>query len=148
MREAMDTAYIGRNRDAASRLAELVARLSTSDLLASLGGDWTVKAALAHLAFWDRYAAALLDTWAAEGFQPISASADHINAAALPGWLALTEEYVRREVIAAAEAVDQRVAALTPELAQAISDGGRARMLDSSRHRQEHVNQIVAAISA
>jgi hypothetical protein len=141
----MDTAYIGRNRDAASRLAELVARLSTSHLLTSLGDDWTVKAALAHLAFWDRYAAALLDTWTAEGFQPVSASADHINAAALPGWLELTEEYVRREVVAAAEAVDRRAASLTPELALAISDGGRARMLDRSRHRQEHIDQILAA---
>jgi hypothetical protein len=143
----MDTAYIGRNRDAASRLAELVARLSTSDLLTSLGDGWTVKAGLAHLAFWDRYAAALLDTWAAEGFQPVLASADHINAAALPAWLELPEEYVRREVVAAAEAVDQRVAALTPELALVISDGGRARMLDRSRHRQEHVDQIVSAMS-
>jgi hypothetical protein len=140
----MDTSYIGRNQDAAGRLAELVARLSTSDLLTSLGGGWTVKAALAHLAFWDRYAAALVDSWATDGFQPVSASADHINAAALPGWLELPEDYVRREVVAAAEAVDQRVAALSPELAQTIANGGRARMLDRSRHRQEHVDQIVA----
>ena len=55
---------------------------------------------------------------------------------------------MRREVVAAAEAVDQRVAALSPELAQTIADGGRARMLDRSRHRQEHVDQIVATTSA
>jgi hypothetical protein len=144
----MDTAYIGRNQDAARRLAELVARLSTADLMTPLDGGWTIKAGLAHLAFWDRYAAALLDSWAAGGFQPISASADHVNAAGLPGWLELPEEYVRREVVAAAEAVDQRIAALSPELAQAIVDGGRARMLDRSRHRQEHVDQIHAAIGS
>jgi uncharacterized damage-inducible protein DinB len=143
----MDTAYIGRNQDAARRLAELVARLSTSDLLTALSGGWTVKAALAHLAFWDRYAAALLERWAAEGFRPVASSPDHVNAAALPGWLELPEEYVRREVVAAAEAVDQRVAAVTPALAQAIADGGRARMLDRSRHRQEHIDQILAAIN-
>jgi hypothetical protein len=141
----MDTAYIGRNQDAARQLADVVAQLSTTDLMTSLDGGWTVKAALAHLAFWDRYAAALLESWAAAGFQPVAASADHINAAALPGWLELPEQYVRREVVAAAEAVDRRVAALTPELAQAITDGGRARMLDRSRHRQEHVAQIRAA---
>jgi hypothetical protein len=143
----MGTAYIGRNRDAARRLAELVAQLSTTDLLTTLDGGWTVKAALAHLAFWDRYAAAVLDSWAAAGFQPVASSPDHVNAAALPGWLELQEEYVRRDVVAAAEAVDQRVAALSPELAQAIADGGRARMLDRSRHRQEHVDQILTAIS-
>src|SRR5215203_2677787 len=135
-RETMDSAYIGRNQDAARRIAELVARLSTTDLLTALGGGWTVKAALAHLAFWDRYAAALLESWAAEGFQPVSSSPDHLNAAALPGWLVLPEEYVRREVVAAAEAVDQRIAALSPELAQAIADGGRANILNRNRHRQ------------
>lgn len=143
----MDTAYIGRNQDATRRLAELVARLSTADLMTDLGGGWTIKAGLAHLAFWDRFAAAMLESWAAEGFQPVAFNADHINAAGLPGWLELPEEYVRREVIAAAEAVDQRIAALPPELAQAIADG-RPRTLDRTRHRQEHVDQILAAIGS
>jgi hypothetical protein len=142
----MDTSYVERNQAASRRLAELVARLTEQDLRASLGDGWTVKAALAHLAFWDRYSAGLLDGWSASGFQAVATSADHVNAAAVGDWLALPDEHVRREVVAAAEAIDRRIAALTPELADAIAAGGRARTLDRSRHRAEHLDQIVAAL--
>ncbi len=143
----MDTGYIQRNQAASRRLSELVARLTDQDLQASLGDDgWTVKAALAHLAFWDRYSAGLLDGWSASGFQAVATSADHVNAAAVGDWLALPGDHVRREVIAAAEAIDRKIEALTSELAEAIAAGGRARTLDRSRHRTEHMDQIVAAL--
>jgi hypothetical protein len=142
----MDTSYLERSRAETRRLAELVARLSALDLQASLGDGWTVKAALAHLAFWDRYAVAVLDGWIAAGFQPVAASPDHINAASLPGWLELPAEHVLREVVAAAEAADQRVASVTPALAEAMIAGGRGRMLDRSVHRHEHISHIEAAV--
>ena len=142
----MDTSYVERNRAASQRLAELVARLRAQDLQAPLGEGWTVKAALAHLAFWDRYSAGMLDGWAANGFQPVPGSADHVNAAAVGDWLALPDEHVTRVVVAAAEAIDRRIAALAPELVEAIATGGRARSLDRSRHRTEHLDQIVAAL--
>jgi hypothetical protein len=142
----MDAEHVERNRAATRRLAELVDRLSEHDIQTSLGDGWTVKAALAHLAFWDRYAAGLFDGWAARGFEAVAASADPINAAALSDWLALPEAHVRRAVVAAAEAADQRVEAIASELAAAIEAGGRGRMLDRSRHRTEHLDQIEAAI--
>jgi predicted benzoate:H+ symporter BenE len=142
----MDTSYVGRNQAESRRLAELVARLTEQDLQTSLGDGWTVKAALAHLAFWDRYSAGLLDGWSASGFQPVATSADHVNAAAVGDWLALPAEHVRREVVAAAEAIDRRIEAVPPELAAAIVAGGRSRTLDRSPHRTEHVDQIVAAL--
>jgi hypothetical protein len=142
----MDTSYVERNQAALQRLKELVARLTDQDLQASLGDGWTVKAALAHLAFWDRYSAGLLDGWSAGGFQPVATNADHVNAAAVGDWLALPAEHVKREVVAAAEAINRRIAALTPELVSAIVAGGRSRTLDRSPHRTEHVDQIVAAI--
>jgi hypothetical protein len=142
----MDTSYVERNQAASRRLAELVARLTEHDLQASLGDGWTVKAALAHLAFWDRYAAGVLDGWSASGFQAVAISADHVNAAAVGDWLALPDEHVRREVIAAVEAIDRRIEALIPELVSAIVAGGRSRTLDRSRHRTEHMDQIVAAL--
>lgn len=143
----MDSGYVERNRAASQRLAELVAGLSEDDLQTPLDGGWTVKAALAHLAFWDRYSAGLLDGWAASGFQPVASSPDPVNAAALGDWLVLPEEHVRRAVVAAAEAIDRRIEALSPELVEAIVAGGRARTLDRSRHRTEHLDQIVAALS-
>ena len=142
----MDTGYVERNQAASRRLSELVDRLTEHDLQASLGDGWTVKAALAHLAFWDRYAAGLMDGWSASGYQTVPASADHVNAAAIDDWLALPDEYVRRAVVEAAAALDRRIEAITPELAEAIAAGGRARSLDRSRHRTEHLDQIVAAL--
>jgi hypothetical protein len=142
----MEAGYLQGNRAASARLAGLVDRLSEADLQVSLGAGWTVKAALAHLAFWDRYAAGVLGGWATNGFQAVAASADPVNAAALADWLALPSEHVRREVVAAAEAANRAVEAVTPELAAAIEAGGRGRMLDRSRHRNEHADQIGAAI--
>jgi hypothetical protein len=142
----MDTGYIERNRAASQRLAELVAGLSEYDLQTSLDGGWTVKAALAHLAFWDRYSAGLLAGWAASGFQSVASSPDPVNAAAVGDWLVLPEEHVRREVVAAAETIDRRIESLSPELVEAIAAGGRARTLDRSRHRTEHLDQIAAAL--
>jgi len=142
----MDTDYVERNRAATHRLAELVARLTDQDLQSAIGDGWTVKAALAHLAFWDRYSTGLLDEWSASGFQAVASSADHVNAAAVGDWLALPGEHVRREVVAAAEAIDRRIESLTPDLAEAIAAGGRARTLDRTRHRTEHLDQIVAVL--
>src|SRR5215207_3685668 len=85
----MDTGYVERNQAASRRIAELVARLTERDLQASIGEGWTVKGALAHLAFWDRYSAGLLDGWAANGFQAVTNNPDPVNAAAVGDWLAL-----------------------------------------------------------
>ncbi len=142
----MDTSHLSRNQAATRRLTELAARLTEEDLGRSLGGGWTIKAALAHLAFWDRFATALLDDWSVRGFQPVAASPDHINAAALADWLALDPEQVRREAVAAAQAIDQRVEAVSPDLAEAMVAGGRGRMLDRSVHRGAHCDQIEEAL--
>src|SRR5262249_28405316 len=107
----MDAGYLQGNQAALARVAQLVEQLSEADLQVSLGEGWTVKAALAHLAFWDRFAAGLFHGWVADGFQPVAASADPINAAALADWLALPADHVRREVVAAAEAANRAVEA-------------------------------------
>ncbi len=131
----MDGGCGSRNDTARQRLSETVARLAADDLDRSLGDGWTVKAALAHMAFWDRFAQALIDRWDREGYQQTALDPDPINEAGLPNWLALSPEHVERDVIAAADAVDCRVAAVSPELAAAIVAGGRERVLDRTRHR-------------
>ena len=74
----MQMSIVERNQAASARLVELAARLTEEDLGRDLGGGWTVQAALAHLAFWDRYAVAVLDGWVANGFQPVVTSVDHV----------------------------------------------------------------------
>jgi hypothetical protein len=144
----MDTSYNERNQAETGRLASLAARLTAEDLDRSLGDGWTVKAALAHLAFWDRYAVAVLDGWAESGFQPVTTSVEHINAAALVGWLALPSAQVLREVVAAATAADLAAAAVSPELAAAIEAGGRARIFQRSLPRAAHLEQIASVLGA
>ena len=47
-------AFAESNRRQAERLRKLVARLDASMLAVRLPNGWTVAAALAHIAFWDR----------------------------------------------------------------------------------------------
>ena len=47
-------ADLKQNATAFAHLRHVLERLSTEDLQRSLGGNWTVTTALAHLAFWDR----------------------------------------------------------------------------------------------
>jgi Mycothiol maleylpyruvate isomerase N-terminal domain len=142
----VDSDYASRNDATRQRLAEAVDRLSAVDLDRSLGDGWTVKAALAHLAFWDRLALGLLDRWQRDGFAAVTTDPEAINTAALTDWLALSHEQVRKQVVAGAEALDQRIAGLNPELVEAIKAGGSERTLDRSRHRNEHLDQIGRAL--
>ena len=142
----MDSGYVARNDQARRRLSETLAGVSADDLDRSLGEDWTVKAALAHIAFWDRYALALIQRWDREGFSDVAVDAGPVNDAALVDWLALPADEARRAVVAAAEALDERIAGISAELAAAIVAGGRKRILDRSRHRTEHLDQIERAL--
>jgi hypothetical protein len=139
----MDRAYVRRNEQTRERLHALVGRLKPDDLDRSIGDGWTVKAALAHLAFWDRYAVALIDQWSVSGFKVDEGfSSDIPNHAGLADWLAASPDYARATVIAAAQLADQRAADTPPSLADAIVRGGMPRVLDRSVHRIEHLDQI------
>ena len=143
----MDRSYIERNDAARARLRDLTAQLTPEHLDHPIGDGWTVKSALAHLAWWDRYAVALLDWWTAEGFRESAINADHINRAAADDWLALDPAHVLREVVAAAEAMDARITRVPDSLAGAIAAGGRGRILDRSIHRSAHVDEIERALN-
>src|SRR5882672_2875973 len=58
---SVDRSYIARNETERTRLRALVARLSDTDLARPLPAGWTVAGVLAHLAFWDQRALALLE---------------------------------------------------------------------------------------
>src|SRR5215468_7641690 len=86
----MDQAsVIADNRRELTRLKELLASLKEDQFGISLGGGWTVGAALGHLAFWDQRAIVLLERWEKEGVGASGADSDALNRAILPFWLAL-----------------------------------------------------------
>ncbi|MGH2530707.1 MAG: DinB family protein [Thermomicrobiales bacterium] len=138
----MDRSMIEGNAAAQERLRALIARLSDDDLRRDLGDGWTVAAALAHIAFWDRRAAVLLERWARAGLAPSPADADAINDAMLPQWLAIPPRAAAEDALAAAAAVDQRLAALSDDLARSIREQRAQVQLDRSLHRIEHVDEI------
>ncbi|MBI4321071.1 MAG: maleylpyruvate isomerase N-terminal domain-containing protein [Chloroflexi bacterium] len=146
----MEDAHIARNEAARALLCALAARLSASDLEQPLGHGWTVAAALAHLAFWDRRVLALLEEVeqgahpAAVGFD--AADFDAVNDAELEKWVAMPPQEAVREALAAAEAVDRKIADFSPGLVATILTTGRPRLIDRSIHRQEHFAEIEQAI--
>jgi hypothetical protein len=140
--------YRTRNEAATTRLRELVQRLTDADLDRPLGGGWTVKAALLHMAFWDRFAGAALVRWARSGFTPSDeGDGSFINTAGLPDWLAAPSEYARAAVVAAAAATDHIAASLADPLCDAIEAGGEAWALNRHVHRTEHIEQIERALA-
>lgn len=100
---------------------------------------------LAHLAWWDRVALGRWDDLIRSEVPP-SHIADPINDKMLQQWRAVPPEEAVREALAAAEAVDARIASAPADLVARV---GREwpRMLDRSLHRNEHLDEIDRAVS-
>ena len=144
----MAAEFAARNDESRGPLEALVARLTDGDLDRALGEGWTVKGALAHLAWWDRYAVFMLDQWEREGFRYDEAFfSDLPNLASLPEQVALPAAYVLDEVVRAARAADRRVGDVSDAVIDAATAGGMPRAFDRSVHRDEHVEQIEQALS-
>ena len=147
----MDSSFVARNDQERQRLHQLVGRLSEAELATPLDAEWVVGVALAHLAFWDRCAMVLLESWEQRGFHPAEwFDSLEINDAALPGWRLIPARDVLREVLAAADDADARAARaiqLPQHLIDAIQGGGRWDLLDRSVHRKEHLDQIERALA-
>ncbi len=140
--------YVARNAESRERLRAVVSRLSEADYGRPIGHGWTVGAALAHIAYWDGVSRDRLLGWeqaGPAGIRPPRLFADSVNDEMLPIWLAATPSAVAAEVITAAEAVDEVVARLSPELVEAIR-AVSPRSLDRSLHRDDHLDEVDRAL--
>jgi hypothetical protein len=145
---AADRSFVEKNRAELARLKALLGRLSDADLARPLGEGWTVSAALAHLAFWDRRALFLLERWEKEGYADSPYDSPALNEASLPLWLAIPPRTVLRIALETAEAVDRRVETVAPELIEQIIAGGLTVNPVRAEHRREHIEQIEQALQA
>jgi hypothetical protein len=137
-------AHVAHSAASRERLRQLLARLSDEQLAIELHDGWTVSGSLAHLAFWDRFVLARWNHYDREGAmltlpEPL---VDLVNAAALPQWLAIAPRAAAGMALAAAEEVDQRISHLSPAAVEAALQSGRSAMIDRSRHRNAHLDQI------
>jgi len=143
---SVDRSYIARNDTERTRLRALVARLSDTDLARPMPAGWTVAGVLAHLAFWDQRALALLErdlpskSAAAPGLR--DEDVDWINDAAKPLCLALAPRRAADLAVAIAEEVDRKVAALSEDFITRNAAAGGPVNLDRAEHRREHLREI------
>jgi hypothetical protein len=141
-----DRSYVNENRKELDRLRALVARLSDADLSRPMPAGWTVAGVLGHLAVWDQRIAVLLDRWGADGRGPRptydEAAVDWINDATKPLCLGLAPREAARIAVAAAEAADRKVAALSDALLAANAAAGGPIGVRRAEHRREHLDEI------
>lgn len=140
--------YVTDNRLACERLEHLIAAMSDADLQRPLSAEWTIAAALVHLAFWDCRQLALLKRWQANGVSPAPSDVESINAGVSALALAVPPRAAANLAVSAAEAIDAEVQKLTPELAAAIESAGFRTMLRRSLHRNAHLDDIERALAA
>lgn len=139
----MDVDYKALNKRERQRLEEIVRTVSVEQLSLPVSDGWTVAAALAHCAFWDRYALLQWETWEREGFKPLPVDVEALNSACLPQWQAIRPEAAAGQALAAAEAVDTKVEGLDPEFVENfLAQKYGLWRLHTYEHRGEHLDEI------
>lgn len=142
----MERPYTFTNTAERKRLCDLVARLTDDQLKCATAEGWTVSALLAHLAFWDQRALALLYRWKHSGVGASPIDIDAVNDATLPLCLALPPRTAAELAISSATAIDDEIEHLTPELIADIEQLGGKFRFDRAEHRREHLDQIEALL--
>ncbi len=141
-----DTNNVADNTAARERLRQLLARLSDADLERPVGDGWSVAGALVHLAFWDTRQLALLRKWQQLGVEPAPSDSDTINVAVQALSTAIPPRAAAELALAAANAVDDEVAQIAPDMAARIDAIGYGYVLRRSIHREDHIDQIERAL--
>lgn len=142
--EAADS-IAGSNAAERQRLRDLVAGLGEEDFQRDLQRGWTVGAALAHIAFWDRRISVLIDRWLRDGLTPSEVDLDVINDALLPQWRLVPAREAAQDLLAAMEEMDRKVEALPAELVTEIVTRKLAN-LDRGNHRRGHRQEILRSL--
>ncbi|HJX07749.1 MAG TPA: DinB family protein [Actinomycetota bacterium] len=141
--------FVEDNAEELQRLRDVVGRLTDEQLLSPVNEDWTVAAALGHVAFWDARALYL-----AERFDPATGFPDDVGEPENVDWIndstrslihAIDPRRVADLTVATAEEIDARVAELPadklwPNDPDSPLNGRRAS------HRGEHLDEIEAAL--
>lgn len=134
--------YSEENRKQRQRLLALLERLSDAQLAAELPNGWRVADALAHLAFWDRYALHALQEWQHSGFKMPGENWVVINAVVESMSRTIPFSALRAWVRESAEQCDHCVEQLPETLVKAIEAGKKENFLFRATHRRHHLDQI------
>ena len=129
------------------RLREVIARAGQGGLHQVVHDELDHRGQVAHLAYWDRFALAVLERWIrGEEYFTDELPAfydDALNDSLLAESLALPPSAAARLAEAAADRIDGRLRSLPGEVAdRLLTDGDAARLLRRHRHRAEHLDEI------
>ena len=141
----MDKQYVDENNKERERMIKLVNEITDKELkLVIYKEGWTIAVALAHLAFWDKYAQALLKKWKNSGISASHHEWDNINDALLPLALKIPPRAAAELAISAANAADSEAEQSTLEFVKAIESLNEPYRLKRSMHRKTHLDEIEA----
>jgi hypothetical protein len=138
----MDRPFVIENARERKRLQILVAGLTEEDLAYSMGTNWTVAIALAHLATWDQRAFVLMRKWKEEGVSPNPLDIDVFNETLHPLWSALPPRIAADLALSASEAIDKELENAPDWLIKDIEKLGETYRLHRSEHRELHLDEI------
>jgi hypothetical protein len=145
MEAYMERQFIIDNKKERDRLKKMVARLTDEELrLVIYKEGWTIAAVLAHLAFWDNYALALLKRWKTDGVSPSPHEWDNINDALFPLTLEIPPRIAAQSAVSSADATDNEVRKSTVKFIKSVEKLNEPYRLNRSIHRKAHLDEIEA----
>jgi hypothetical protein len=138
----MDFDFIQPNDDSRQRLESFIDSLSAEDFYQTNPYGWTVAALFGHLAFWDRRMLVLLRRWQEQGVDESPVDPDMINDSLQAVCLALEPRVAADLCLASAKETDAALAAISPELYEAIQASPNHYRFNRSLHRDNHIDEI------
>jgi hypothetical protein len=127
-------------------LLSLLNRLTDDELDHPMAAGWTVAGILAHLAFWDLRALALLRKWKQEGIGPSPIDTDIVNEAMREHCTAIPPRLAAELALSAAAAIDEAIEQLDAPMLAAVETDGTTVHLNRAAHRQMHLGEIEQAL--
>lgn len=140
----MERPFVAENTKERERLKVLISRITDEELKLPLYEEgWTVTVALAHLAFWDQRALALMKKWEKNGVTLSPADGEIINNALIPVLMTIPARAAAELAVSSAEAIDKELEDAPLDLISAIeSTEGSPTRLYRSTHRKIHLDAI------
>ena len=134
--------FIQPNDSSRQRLETFINSLTEDDFTRTNAHGWTVSALLGHLAFWDQRMLVLLRRWQEHGVDESPVDPDMINDSLRPLCLALEPRAAAGLCLASVKEVDTALAAVSPELFEAIQASPNHFRFNRSLHRDDHLGEI------
>lgn len=126
----------------------MMGRMTDADLARPLPDGWSVGAALAHMAFKDRFIALVAARWIADGAaSPAPLDIEVANDALLPLLRAIPPREAAHLALDAAAAADRALEALPAALLDAARTSDSPLTLNTARHRAVHLAAIGSTLA-